>query len=77
MFQSFDEKPLTTHEGCGGRLDKVLHPRGVIFKGSGFYTTDSRSALPRKASTPSSKGEGKKKSTAGKKPAGSKKKSED
>ena len=77
MFQSFDEKPLTTHEDCGGRLDKVLHPRGVIFKGSGFYTTDSRGALPRKASTSTSKGDSKTKSTADKKPAGSKKKAED
>jgi len=46
VFQSFSDKPLTTHEDCGGRLEKVIHSRGVIFKGSGFYSTDSK---PKKA----------------------------
>ena len=38
--QSFSDPPLTTCESCGGSLRKVLHPAGVIFKGSGFYNTD-------------------------------------
>ena len=38
--QSFTEPPLTVCESCGGALRKVLHPVGVIFKGSGFYNTD-------------------------------------
>ncbi|MGB9856660.1 MAG: FmdB family zinc ribbon protein [Dictyoglomaceae bacterium] len=25
---------------CGGTLRKVFHPVGIVFKGSGFYTTD-------------------------------------
>lgn len=29
---------------CGGELRRILHPAGIIFKGSGFYKTDSRSA---------------------------------
>ena len=29
-------------ERCRGRVDRVLHPTGVIFRGSGFYVTDSR-----------------------------------
>jgi hypothetical protein len=31
-------------ERCGGELRRVLFPAGIIFKGSGFYKTDSRSA---------------------------------
>jgi len=30
-------------ERCGGELRRVLFPAGIIFKGSGFYKTDSRS----------------------------------
>lgn len=44
IFQSFSARPLKTHDGCGGELQKVFHARGVVFKGSGFYATDSRSA---------------------------------
>jgi putative FmdB family regulatory protein len=43
VFQSFSEAPLTKHDGCGGRLTKVLSPAGIVLKGSGFYKTDSRS----------------------------------
>jgi hypothetical protein len=28
---------------CGGTLRKDFHPAGIVFKGSGFYATDSRS----------------------------------
>jgi len=31
-------------ERCGGELRRVFFPAGIIFKGSGFYKTDSRSA---------------------------------
>ena len=31
-------------ERCGGDLRRVFFPAGIIFKGSGFYKTDSRSA---------------------------------
>lgn len=31
-------------EACGGALRRVLYPAGIIFKGSGFYRTDSRSS---------------------------------
>jgi putative FmdB family regulatory protein len=40
--QKFTDEPLTVHEGCGGRLRKVFSPVGIVFKGSGFYRTDSR-----------------------------------
>lgn len=45
--QTFDEPPLEECPQCGGRLKKVLQPVGVIFKGSGWYCTDSR---PKQAS---------------------------
>ena len=42
VFQRFSEDPLTTCGVCGGKLRKVFHPVGIVFKGSGFYATDSR-----------------------------------
>jgi putative FmdB family regulatory protein len=33
-------------ERCGGPLRRVVHPTGIIFKGSGFYKNDSRSSTP-------------------------------
>ena len=38
--QSFSDEPLTTHDECGGSLRRVIHPAGIVFKGSGFYNTD-------------------------------------
>jgi putative FmdB family regulatory protein len=49
VFQSFSDKPLRKHQECGGDLQKVFHARGVVFKGSGFYSTDSRSASSSKS----------------------------
>jgi putative FmdB family regulatory protein len=43
VFQRFSEEPLTECGVCGGPLRKVFHPAGILFKGSGFYSTDSRS----------------------------------
>ena len=43
QFQSFSEDSLTTCPQCEGRLRKVFNAVGVVFKGSGFYRTDSRS----------------------------------
>ncbi len=46
VVQSFADEPLTLHDSCGGSLRKVFHARGVVFKGSGFYVTDSRKPDP-------------------------------
>ena len=43
VFQRFSEDALTTCGVCGGKLRKVFYPAGIVFKGSGFYATDSRS----------------------------------
>jgi len=42
--QSFTDDALTVCPNCGGDLRKVFNAVGVVFKGSGFYKTDSRSA---------------------------------
>ena len=42
--QSFSEPPLERCEICGGQLRRVFHPAGILFKGSGFYSTDNRRA---------------------------------
>jgi putative FmdB family regulatory protein len=40
--QKFTDDPLTVCDACGGQLRKVYSPVGIVFKGSGFYRTDSR-----------------------------------
>jgi putative FmdB family regulatory protein len=40
--QSFTDEPLTECPACAGRLRKLFSSVGVVFKGSGFYRTDSR-----------------------------------
>jgi putative FmdB family regulatory protein len=40
--QKFSDPALTTCPTCGGPLRKVFNAVGVVFKGSGFYRTDSR-----------------------------------
>lgn len=43
IVQSFSDDSLTVCPQCRGRLRKVFNSVGVVFKGSGFYRTDSRS----------------------------------
>ena len=40
--QKFSDAPLAVCPACGGRLRKVFSAVGIVFKGSGFYRTDSR-----------------------------------
>ena len=40
--QKFSDAPLSVCENCGGQLRKVFSGVGIVFKGSGFYKTDSR-----------------------------------
>ncbi|MGW4384681.1 FmdB family zinc ribbon protein [Kitasatospora sp. NPDC004531] len=42
--QKFSDDALTTCPVCQGKLRKVFSAVGVVFKGSGFYRTDSRSS---------------------------------
>jgi len=43
IVQSFSDDSLTVCPECGGKLRKVFNAVGVVFKGGGFYRTDSRS----------------------------------
>lgn len=59
--QKITDDPLTTCEGCGGALRRVLQPVGIVFKGSGFYVTDykrSDNGSTPSPSAPSGKSEG-------------------
>lgn len=49
-IQKFNEAPLTECPECGSEVHRLIGPVGVVFKGSGFYVTDSR----KKSSTSSS-----------------------
>ena len=46
--QSFADEPLTECPSCEGRLRKLFSSVGVVFKGSGFYRTDSRAGAAAK-----------------------------
>jgi len=73
VVQSFHDPALTECPACeGGRLRKVFGNVGVVFKGSGFYRTDSRSkkssSIPAKADA---KSESKADTSGSKSPAAS------
>lgn len=52
--QSYSDDPLTVCPECDKpALRKLIQPVGVVFKGSGFYVTDSRSSNGRSSSTTS------------------------
>ncbi|GHO53883.1 FmdB family zinc ribbon protein [Ktedonobacter robiniae] len=41
-WQKMTDEPLTVCPECGGAIRRVLYASGVIFKGSGFYSTDHK-----------------------------------
>ena len=53
--QKFTDAPLTVCSACGGRLRKVFSPVGIVFKGSGFYRTDSRNGASSAAAAAAAK----------------------
>ena len=57
LWQSFTDEPLKKHDGCGGKVTKVLQPVGIVLKGSGFYKTDNRGGS-KSSSTKKSEGAG-------------------
>jgi putative FmdB family regulatory protein len=44
QFQSFKDEPLRTCPSCASAVRRVFQPVGIVFKGSGWYITDSRKA---------------------------------
>jgi len=51
QVQSFSDDALTVCPQCEGRLRKVFNAVGVVFKGSGFYRTDSRQGAEKTATS--------------------------
>jgi len=49
VVQSFSDAPIEACEKCGGQVRKIYSNVGVVFKGSGFYKTDSRSKPEKKS----------------------------
>lgn len=42
LFQRMSDDPVDTCPECGNKVRRVIHPVGVVFKGSGWYINDSR-----------------------------------
>jgi putative FmdB family regulatory protein len=68
VMQKLSEDPLASCVECGAPVRKVLHPVGISFKGSGFYSTDYKNGA--------SKTEAAKNGGSEEKPAASEKKTE-
>ena len=76
VLQKMTDRPVAACPECGGPVKRVFHPVGIIFKGSGFYTTDNKkkSAQPAPSETkpetkPETKSETKSEKTESKEPA--------
>ena len=57
VVQSFTDEPLQTCQRCQGQLRKVFSAAGIIFKGSGYYVTDTRAKARSGAKSASSDAE--------------------
>ena len=79
--QRITEAPLTQCPECGSPVARVFYPVGIVFKGSGFYKTDSRGAISdgsapaTEATKPETKTESKAETKTESKPAKSENKS--
>jgi putative FmdB family regulatory protein len=49
VFRKISDPPVEACPKCAGSVSRVFHPVGIIFKGSGFYSTDNKK---RPAETP-------------------------
>ena len=90
-IQSINDEPIRQCPECAGVVHKVFHPAGIIFKGSGWYITDSRKSTsgtvageskpaetkPASAEAKPASGEGKKTEPAAKSQTDSKAKASD
>lgn len=74
IVQSFTDDTLTVCPECSGKLRKLFNSVGIVFKGSGFYRTDSRSGSSASEAASSEKSSDKPKSDA---PATAKKEKSD
>jgi putative FmdB family regulatory protein len=71
-MQPVTDPPISECANCGsGPVRRVFHPVGVIFKGSGWYITDSRKPAPASKSDSSDKSDKSDSSTSSSEPASS------
>ena len=45
-MQHVSDEPVEVCPECGGHVRRLIHPVGIVFKGSGFYVTDNRAKSP-------------------------------
>lgn len=74
--QAFDDPPLEVCPHCGGKLRKMYSPVGVVFKGSGFYSTDAKRGSSKSKGSKSESDKGSESKSAGESSSGEKKSSE-
>ena len=60
LFQRMSDDPVDTCPQCGSKVRRVIHPVGVVFKGSGWYINDSRAKNSANGSSSDDKTETKK-----------------
>lgn len=60
VIQKFSDEPLATHDGCGGRVERLLSAPALQFKGTGWYVTDYAHKNGSSASSGSGNGNGSK-----------------
>jgi putative FmdB family regulatory protein len=51
VVQGITDPPLTRCKICGSKVRRIFYPVGIVFKGPGFYKTDSRTGPPASAPT--------------------------
>lgn len=56
--QRVHDRPVRNCPECGNQVRKVLHPVGIVFKGSGFYSTDYNRPKDSLVQGPSAEGAG-------------------
>lgn len=62
--QSFNDEALRVCPECEGSVHRLIQPAGVIFKGSGFYSTDNRGSKSGSGSKAETKSESKSETTS-------------
>lgn len=55
VFQAMTEAPLQRCPTCRSKVRRIFYPVGIVFKGEGFYATDSRKKSTASSTAPSDK----------------------
>ncbi|HEX4772560.1 MAG TPA: FmdB family zinc ribbon protein [Bryobacteraceae bacterium] len=70
VMQKFSDGPLTTHEKCGGTVNRLLSVPALQFKGSGWYVNDyAKAGSPKEAGSSKESGSSKEADSSKEKPA--------